>query len=294
MHHFISLNELYADYAAGLLNKKDFEGSIFQTIRENINCFGLVGWNREDSDDYISSLYPRISRSIDTYHDIGASFESYIGSIVRLTAREFRTRKMRSYCEENAAWIAHLPEMYACENEIEYDEQTAANTTDPAAMTTPRQLLILILKCSNHISADQLEKMAPRLGMAPDALSAMIEELKRMQEKRAMDILALREKMNTYFYRCILYEKKLQTLIPDSVFAQRIRKKLKMGRFRLEKTRRQLARSRVDPSNAQIAQLLGITKGTVDSVLYNLRLQGVARGAAQGAPYPVTDPERFQ
>jgi len=67
MQNFISLNDLYADYTAGLLSKKELEGSIFKTIRENVHCFGLVGWNREDSDDYISSLYQRISRSIDAY-----------------------------------------------------------------------------------------------------------------------------------------------------------------------------------------------------------------------------------
>jgi uncharacterized CHY-type Zn-finger protein len=111
----------------------------------------------------------------------------------------------------------------------------------------------------------------------------MIERLKQMHEKRTLDIIALREKINNQFYRCILYEKKLQTVMPESPHAQRLRKKLRIGRNRLEKTRRKLAHSRIDPSNSQIAQLLGISKGTVDSVLYNLRLQGAA--------FPVTDPE---
>jgi DNA-directed RNA polymerase specialized sigma24 family protein len=286
MQNLFTLNGLYADYAAGLLSKKDFEGSIFRTIRENVHGFGLVGWNREDSDDYISSLYPRISRAIDAYQETGASFESYIGSMVRLTAREYRSRKTRDYCEETAAWIAHLPEMYVCDNEIEYDEQAMAETEGSIKLTTPRQLLILILKCSNHVSADLLEKIAPRLGLEPDALNEMIDRLKQMHEKRTMDIITLREKINSQFYRCILYEKKLQTLMPESAAAQRLRKKLKTGRNRLEKTRKRLAHSRIDPSNAQIAQLLGISKGTVDSVLYNLRMQG--------ALYPVTDPEQFQ
>jgi len=286
MQGLFTLNGLYADYSAGLMSKKDFEGSIFRTIRENVHCFGLVGWNKEDSDDYISSLYPRISRAIDAYQETGSSFESYIGSMVRLTAREYRSRQLRDYCEETAAWIAHLPEMYVCENEIEYDEKIAGGTEASMIIKTPRQLLILILKCSNHVSAELLEKIAPRLGLEPAALHEMIDRLKQMQEKRAMDMVALREKMNSQFYRCILYEKKLQTLMPDSAPAQRLRKKLKAGRSRLERTRKRLAHSRNDPSNSQIAQLLGISKGTVDSVLYNLRLQG--------ALYPITDPEQFQ
>jgi hypothetical protein len=168
MQNLFTLNDLYADYAAGLMNKKEFEGSIFRTIQENVHCFGLVGWNREDSDDYISSLYPRLSRAIDAYQETGASFESYIGSIVRLSARAYRSRQMHDYYEETAAWIAHLPEMYACESEIEYDEQAAAaiGTEDSIQIRTPRQLLILILKCSNHVSADLLEKIAPKLALS--------------------------------------------------------------------------------------------------------------------------------
>jgi len=285
MQSLCALNELYADYAAGLLNKKDFEGSIFKTIQENVHCFGLVGWTREDSDDYISSLYSRISRAIDAYQETGSSFETYIGSMVRLTAREYRSRQMHVYCEEAAAWIAHLPEMYVCENEIEYDEH-ATETEASIQLNNPRQLLILILKCSNHISVDFMEKISPQLGLELDALKAMIDNLKRQQEKRVMDILALREKINNQFYRCILYEKKLQSLMPDCALAQRLKKQLKTGRRRLEKTRRQLAHSRIDPSNSMIANLLGISKGTVDSVLYKLRLQGAA--------YPITDPEQFQ
>jgi len=290
MQSLCTLNELYADYAAGLLNKKDFEGSIFATIQKNAHCFGMVGWTKEDSDDYISSLYPRISKAIDAYQETGSSFKSYIGSMIHLTAREYRSRQARGYCEEAAAWIAHLPELYVCENEIQYDDHIAEETEDLKSMTTPRQLLILILKCSNHVSAELLEKMAPRLGIEPDTLNAMVDHLKQLYEKRAMDIIALREKINSQFYRCILYEKKLQALMPDSAVAQRLRRKLTAGRVRLEKTRRQLAHSRLDPSNSQIAQLLGISKGTVDSVLYKLR----AQGALQGTAHPVTDPEQFQ
>jgi len=294
MQNSFSLNNLYEDYTAGLLNKKELEGSIFKTIQENVHYFGLVGWNREDSDDYISSLYQRISRAIDAYEDMGSSFESYIGSMVRLTAREYRSRQMRGYCEETAAWIAHLPDLYVCENEVEYNNYGAAETDDSARLKNPRQLLILILKCSSHVSEDLLEKISPSLGIEPDTLFAMIERLKLQQEKREMEIVALREKTNRQFYRCILCEKKLQTLTPDSILAQRLRGQLANGRKKLEKTRKKLAQARLDPSNAQIAKLLGISKGNVDSVLYNLKLQNAAPYAETCAPYPIIEQEQYQ
>jgi len=294
MQNSLSLNDLYARYVSGLLKKKELEGEIFKSIQENVGRFGLVGWNKQDSDDYLSTLYLRISRAINTYQEAGSSFETYINAMVRLTAKEFRSRQIRSYLEENAVWITQLPDMYACESEMEYNDHTAAITKDPERLKNPRQLLILLLKCSNHVTTDFLEKISPKLGIEPESLSTLISHLRGQRERREMEIAALREKINLQFYRCILLEKRLRLMAENSIGAQRLKKKLEQGRNRLLKIRKQIAYRRLDPSNSQIAKLLGISKGTVDSVLYNLRVQGTMQDAAQGAPYPVTDPEQFQ
>ena len=283
MQHLFSLNDLYTNYAAGLLKKEDFESAIFRTLQEDIQRFGLVGWNREDSDDYLSSLYLRISRAINAYQEQGASFESYIGSLVRLTAKEYRSRQVRGYLEETAAWITQIPEMHVCENELEYNEYATGETESQAKLKNPRQLLILLLKCCNHVSPDFLERVSPKLGIEPEELDSMIGCLKEQWEKREMDIMLMRERINRQFYRCILLEKKLKAMQEDSIAAQRLQKQLEQRRGRLMRARRRLARVRRTPSNHQIAKLLGLAKSTVDTVLYNLKMQGES--------YPAIDQE---
>jgi DNA-directed RNA polymerase specialized sigma24 family protein len=275
MYQTYALNDLYAQYAAGLLEKKEFEGAVFKKVQDNIRRFGMPGWNREDSDDFLSWIYLRISRAINTYQDTGSSFETYIGNLVHLSAKEYRARQIRDYFQESAAWIAHIPEMYVCDHEAEYHEQGAEETENRVKIKNPRQLLILILKCSNHVSPDFLEKISSQLGMDSETLFRMIDRLKAQREKRDRDILLMRERVNRQFYQCILLEKKLQSAEAGSIIAQRLRKKLEQRRGRLLKTRNRLIRTRLDPSNQQIAQLLGVTKGTVDSVLYNLRTRFV-------------------
>ena len=271
MQNSFSLNDLYTRYAAGLLKKKEFEGAIFKSIQENVRRFGLVGWNKEDSDDYISSLYQRISQAISAYQETGSSFETYIGAMVRLTAKEFRSRQMRGYLEEDAAWLTQLPDIYACESELEYHDHITPETEAPIKLNNPRQLLILILKCCSHVSTDFMEKVSPQLGIEAKVLGEMIDYLKEQRKKREMEIATLREKINRQFYHCILLEKKLQVITGDSAVAQRLKNQLEQGRDKLSKIRKRLTRRRIDPSNFQIAKLLGISKGTVDSVLYNLR-----------------------
>lgn len=276
MQNLLSLNDLYTDYTDGVMSRREFEGSVSDTIRNNIHVFGLTGWTREDYDDYISSIYPRISKAIDVYRETGSSFENYIVTLVRLTAKEFHSRQVRTYMEETAAWIAHLPDIYACESEPSYDDCVGEDTEAMPALNNPRQLLILILKCCNHISMDFLEKVSPHLGIKSDELCGMIDSLKKLREKREWDIISLRERINRQFYRCILFEKKLKLLPKDGLNAQRVRKQLEQGRSRLSRSRDRLARTRHDPSNDQIAKILGISKATVDTALYSLRRRAAA------------------
>jgi len=275
MQYTISLNDLYTEYKACLLDRKKFETAILAQIRENINSLRPSGWSKEDCDDFISWFYLRVSRGIVSYQDTGASFETYISTMARLSAKEFRSRQIRCYAEESAAWAANVSGMYACENEIEYGDRKAAEQETPFKVKNPRQVLILILKCSNFITTDFLEKISPSLNIKPETLNQMIDQLREKRDYRDKAMTTLRDLASHQLYRCILYEQNLKTFMEDSIAIQRIEKKLELGRRKLKKTRRRIAQTRLDPSNSQIAEVLGVSKGTVDSVLYNLKTRWI-------------------
>jgi hypothetical protein len=275
MQNMVTLNGLYADYAAGLLKKDDFEVAIFKALRDDIYRRNITGLNKEDHDDFISWLYFRLGRAIDSYRDTGSSFEKYIGSMIRLTAREYRSRQIRDYFAESAAWVTQLPEMNVHEEAPEYNEFGPLEIKETAELSeilkTPRQLLILILKCCTYISSDFLDKITPKLGISREALNGMIGNLKEQRKKREIEAKLLQERVNCQFYRCILYEKKIKTMAVGSNAESRTQERLERSRIRLDKMRKKLARIRLNPSNYQVAKLLGISKGSVDSILYNVK-----------------------
>ena len=86
-----------------------------------------------------------------------------------------------------------------------------------------------------------------------------------------MEFSLMRERAGNQLYRCIFYQKELEALTENNIIAQRLKKRLEHGRIRLKRMRRRMARARLDPSNLQIAKLLGLSKSTVDTVLFNLR-----------------------
>jgi hypothetical protein len=275
MQNTVTLNELYENYSAGLLKKDDFETAIFKALQDDICRRNMTGMNREDYDDFISWLYFRLGRAINSYRETGSSFEKYIASMIRLTAKEYKSRQVRDYFAESAAWITQLPEMNVHEEAPEYNEFGALDIKEAADLSeilkSPRQLLILILKCCTYISSDFLEKIIPKLDISPAALSGMIGNLKEQRKKRELEAKLLRERVNCWFYRCILYEKKLKAMAEGCNAAGNIKVRLERGRARLNKMRNQLAKIRLDPSNYQIARLLGISKGAVDAVLYKVK-----------------------
>jgi len=273
MQNLLTLNELYEKYIDGLLKKDVVEGAIFRIIKKNMHHLGLAGWNREERNDFISSLYPRISRAINKYQDTGSSFEIYINTLVRLSAKEFCANAARNYAKETAAWITQFSDTYACESEPEYDEYPDTEAEQPAKPRNPRQLLILILKCCNHVTADFLERVSPQLNIKPETLSAMIDHLKEQRENRMTEVARLRDRISCQLYRCIFYQKELEALTEDGIVTQRFRKRLEHGRLKLKRMRKRLMRMRIDPTNSQIAKLLGLSKSTVDTVLYTLRVR---------------------
>jgi len=266
MQNTITLNKLFADYSAGALEKKKLEGEIFRAIKKGM-CH-LANWDKEDNDEYLSWLYPRIRQAIGSYRETGSSFDTYIGSIVRMTVKEFRSRKVRTYLAESAAWMSALPDMYTGEEQPEY---AAAEEEINEKLIHPRQLLILILKCCCYISDDFIERAIPLLKIPAEELDKMVGFLRKMREKRERYTMMLQEKANYQFYRCIYYEKKLQILPENSIAAQRITERIERGRGRLVNLRERIAKRYAGPSNHQIARLLGVSKGTVDSVLYRLK-----------------------
>jgi len=271
MQNLLTLNELYERYTNGALKKEAFEGAIFRIIKKNMYQLGLTGWNREERDDFISSLYPRISRAIRKYKDTGSSFEIYINTLVRLSAKEFCANAARGYAKETAAWITQIPDMYACENEAEYEEHVSTKKEKVEKLKNPRQLLILLLKCCNYVTADFLERVSPQLNVKPETLSAMIDHLKEQREKRIAEVSQMRDRISCQLYRCIFYQKELEAMTENSIVAQRYRKRLEHSRIKLKRMRKRLTRARLDPTNSQIAKLLGLSKSTVDTVLYTLR-----------------------
>lgn len=274
MQNLGSLNVLYQQYQEGRLGRRDLEGEMFRVILANLKSFYLFEGNEEEGIDYLCWLYPRLSRAVDNYQNTGAPFSAYIGALVRCSSKEYQSRRVDHYITEYAAWAARTAEMEvhspASEYPQEEDEEIPPRFQELSLLKS-RQILLLILKYYFAASDDFIERVAPFTGVEKERLACMIEKLRNYRSRKDEEIRDFQERISTQFYRCIAWEKRLKALLPESGRYREVQVQLRRARRRLEKMRQRFSHFRVNATHKQIAEVTGLSVGTVASSLFLLK-----------------------
>jgi hypothetical protein len=272
-----SLNTLYQEYQNGDLSKRDFEGKIFRIILDNLKGFYLFGGDEEEGIDYLCWLYPRLSRAVCNYQDRGAPFSSYIGALVRYSTKEYQSRQMDHHITEYAAWTAHAAEFEVHSPAPEYlkeeEEEPIQFQGMPRRLSLlkSRQVLLLILRSYYFLSEDFIERIAPFTRVEKGKLMEMIKKLRERRSRKEDQIRQFQERIATQFYRCIAWEKRLKYLLPDSARYRKIEVQLGRARKRLKRMRERFAGIKLDATHKQIAEVVGLSAGTVSSSLFKIK-----------------------
>jgi len=272
----LSLNEMYSNYISGSLSRIEFEGFIYHFLIYNQEKTCLSHWKRDEYEDLISWFYPRLKKSIDSYKEIGASFESYMGRFLLISSREFRARETSNAITEYSAWCIHAPEMYVREDPPEYLHKNVENVIadliiDRSGKKDTKRILALIIKCYYYISEDFAEKIAPKIGIDKYELLEMLKKIRFIRQKRDDKIYYMKERINSQFIRCLVYERKLSLLKENINVYNKLKSKHDRARSRLDKMRKRMTIIRTDATNKQVAEIIGISKGTIDSSLHRLK-----------------------
>jgi hypothetical protein len=263
----LPLTDLLNRHALGHFDRKELEGKIYQFLLDNYQRFRQYKWSKDDFMDYLCWLYPRLSRAIDRYKNTGASFDAYVASLIRWSIQEYRARETDHRVTENTCWKTQAAEMEVHSAEPVYMEPEPVYDTAP----NPRQLLVLLLKSYHYVSDDLLRRIAPAVGIEAEKLGNMLEELREMRLNREDEIRGLQERIHCQYYRCLVFERRMALAVEGSAKHERMKGCLERARRRLAAMRKRLSSIKVEASNRQVANVLGVPKGTIDSSLYAIK-----------------------
>ena len=264
-----ALSDLYGLYVKKSLPKRDFEGLIFKYLLDNFERYRVFNGDRDRWSEFLSWLYPRLSRAIDLYRDLGSSFDAYIYRLVRCAVKEYRSRESEHYVTEYICWRAKAEEMVLYESEPEYSEASNDPAIPPGVSS--RQILILLLKSYHFVSDEFVKRIAKVIGMDAALVQGMIDELRLRRFEKELELYELRERVHSQHYRCLTYEKRMNDAPLGTVYYNKMLNRLERARKRYQCMKKRLGGIRMAPSNRILAEILGMPRGTVDSSLSALK-----------------------
>jgi hypothetical protein len=265
----LPLDSFLQTYREGKLDKKELEGIIFDYILKNTTLFRLRNWPKDECSDFLCWFYPRIGRAIDKYRNVGSSFDAYIATMIQWAAKEYIRIEDSHRQIEQTYWDIHIQEMEVCEREPAYGGRAAPFKR----VNNPRQALLLLLKSYYVVSEDFIDRAAPAIGMEKKRLKHLIEQLRNLRIHRDDIIKETRDRMYMLYYRCINLERRVNAALPGSDKYEKLKSRLERARSQLSVTRTRYKRMRTQPTNQQVAQVLGLPKGTIDSNLFAIRVK---------------------
>ena len=270
------LNELYDQFNKKIITRCKLESSIFKYYFKNQGKTCLSHWNPDEYEDFISWFYPRLRKAIDKYHDKGFSFETFMNKYLFVASKEYTTRTTNGSITEYSTWSARVPDLYVYEEPPEYfygknEKMISKIIRDKNGRKDTRRILALIIKCYNYVSDDFIEKVAPMLEIKKEELNEMMTKIRKLRQKNDDTIYLIKEKLYYHFYRSIVIEKKLLLTKDNTVLYNKLKSQLTNTRIKLEKMRAKLNLIKKDATNSQVAEVIGVCKGSIDSGLYKLK-----------------------
>jgi hypothetical protein len=260
------LSLLYEQYTNGALTIRELEARIFEYVLKSCDDeYGLYFRCRSERIDFLCWFYPRMQGLIERYKQAYSSFDAYVASTLRYSYRSYKARRKKHAFAENACWNASNSGLVSCDSGIMYDDIETIPVN--YEIKSPKYVLLILLKSYYYVSDEMVYKAASAMGMPPEVLGKMIDTLHALQIGKIERVQRLVSAAHCLYYRCLNYERQLAGKIENPQARDLVLQRLEKGRQRLENMRKRLKSMRIEATNSDLAKLLGVPKGTIDSRL---------------------------
>lgn len=242
------------------------------------------GWGEDDSSEFFLTFYQRIPALVTRWRNTGVPFEAYLFASVRWQMRTFRIRQktealLRRTGESGEFWLtAAVDEAFGSDRLTDSDTVPNPDTPrrlEPGAQelspAVKKRLLYLSMKGALYLEQHHLEKISFLTGVPFEQLERFSAALRVRLEARLARLESLREKRNRAFFKLRCLEQELGQSGCCETDRNEIVKRIEIERRRMHEAQNEIARTPRMPTHKDIAEVLGVPKGSVDSGLYYLK-----------------------
>ena len=247
-------------------------------------------WKEDECSDFFSFFFPKIENIIETFQMRGVPFEAYLIKTLRLQIKTFAAKRIADeiymkLIKNREFWpYEKIIESSSClETSESYNRHTSfiisvvekilspCGTIECRDKTLKKRALMLVLKKSRVVSPEDIEALSPMLGCSERWLSSSIailrEKLDEKNEKRKI----MEERRNRRFLRlCVLHE---QFYTCDNCEKRnQLYSDIARTKAYMENLKTRIEQLSDEPTHQEIAEIMNLPKGSVDSGLFYLKL----------------------
>jgi hypothetical protein len=237
--------------------------------------------SEDDCGEFYLFFYPRLLRTLKHFQDRGKPFEWYFNSVLRWHYKVYCSRKRKDQIRWAVArdvlfWELPEPDLPSsapamssdrCQRIIPLDRFGGSRES-----TCRKRILFLALKNARHLDDSAVSWISGLTGIEEEHLIAMVGRLRSNLYKRELRLHKLYRRQNKIFMKIFLFQRDLLWEVDPEIKSE-LAFSLCELRTTLRSVQRKIRRVRLHPSNREIAELLQVPKGTIDTSLYWLRRQ---------------------
>lgn len=244
-----------------------------------------LGLDEDACGEFFLFFWPRLIRMLGRFQDQGRPFEAYLAAGMNWQIRNFaRGRRLadREWSSALRLECQSRPEPGRCEVDGEPAQGAVPGFLHAglaAAVRTPsdrRNLLFLLLKRPDLAEDECMADLARLAGIEPERFGVIAAELSERRAPRMARLERFAERRNRAFCEARLLEGELRGE-PEGERRRDLEARLSRARRRMREAALRMSRVGTAPTNREIAETLGVPKGTVDSgtFLFRKKLEAI-------------------
>lgn len=260
------LTESVLDYQNGLVPLEKVRNQIMLVVYCHLRRYRRKG--EDEVSEFLLEFHGRIEGLIGRFQDRGLPFRHFLVRSLRWQWTTFRTMRARV---RQQIWLAADVGLGMVDEETLAEPESSG--WEPTGALTPvsrKRLVLLALKAAPYLEEDHLEAVSRLTGVELSWLQACQYRLKKASAVRRGRWDNLVEKRSQALYRRLLAEDDARR---EADPARRLvhERRARMYRNRITKLYHQQSTVSTAPTHKDLAELLGMPKGSVDSSLYHLK-----------------------
>lgn len=271
----MDLNRIYKNFLTGKCSRDFLKNTLLQ------HAYKVVGWDKYiDPANFIIEYIPLIDSIIDNYKMEQCQFSHYITKRINWLKLDINKINIKKKEKENT-YLSDINSYYEVEmisNELKPEYKITPEAVKYLKIvngriskkTTKRRFLIFVFKSSRLLTYD-LVKLVSRLTGEPEEWIFQIKEtLNSLSQRRIKRREYLELRKNRLFMEIKRGQIELNK-VEDNRLKEELIDKINEKKARKKEIQKILDNRSYGPKNEEIARVLGIPKGTVDSSLFYMK-----------------------